>query len=81
MAAEKATDTDRFEVMQAAIESQGAVIAQLMKRLQTAEDRIKALSEQSSFSVMGIKVEEPRTKRNDKHLTPDGWDTSERANA
>lgn len=74
----KATNEDRFEVMQQAIEAQSARIAKLELALATANERIKALSDQSSFNVMGVKVVEPGTKQNTKNLTAEGWDTSHR---
>lgn len=72
----KTTDADRFEVMQQAIEAQSARISKLELALATANERIKALSDQSSFNVMGVKAVEPGTRQNPKNLTADGWDTT-----
>lgn len=71
----KATNEDRFEVMQQAIEAQSARIAKIELALATANERIAALSAQVSQPVMGIKVEEPRTRQNMKNITAEGWDT------
>lgn len=70
---QKMTNDDRFEVMQQAIDELRALI---MARLDTAETRVQALSAQSSIDVMGLKADEPHTKRGMGTFGADGWDTS-----
>jgi len=75
----KATDADRFEVLQQSIEDLSKRLATAEASLATANERIAALSAQVSQPVMGIKVEEPKTRQGTRNLTPDGWDTTAKA--
>jgi predicted nucleic acid-binding Zn-ribbon protein len=72
----KATTDDRFEVLQQSIEEQSRRLAKVENELATANERIAALSVQVSQPVMGIKVEEPKTRQGTKNLTAEGWDTT-----
>ncbi len=76
---QKATNDDRFEVLQASIEEQSRRLAKAESELATARKQIEALSVQVSQPVMGIKAEEPKTRQGTKKLTPEGWDTTDRA--